>query len=492
MINIRERVLEQPGLSNIPGIAQFVNLLEDEFQSLYEEIESLKRNTIVNTVELLHPERLNRKLPVVGLAALEAEQLKKLTLKNIFKAKMGENSFGFSPVSEGKIYPLLVKYVAVNDVVWEQNNGLTLKQKVKTPQGSLLLGIAWNTNMGASNKLNQYKDDLHGFQLYFNEIDEKYIPFLPLSEVVFRNEKYILEPASFNGEDYVRTHSSDKEFLNLYYQRKKSYAHFPKLFRLTKKHDLPVEQLQSLKEIEKLQAEWMHLKLPEVIPDSACRNLVIIPNVFPLWNVLLSRVVRDCEEGKEIIVPIALSENESFLAIERIWSQPQKPFVAKGIFPNRRGSYELRLRDPQRLDSLDFENIITNLLQGLNDLDLEGLAALSINNNDDLQEFRQTFKEMADKWKPLKSKLSAIDNRQYYLKLLPALESKIIHIDYLSTQPKASEILWRKETSLETDVATSARLITAPQKPGKEKSFEEQLHDLREKFHSLLNGVDYE
>lgn len=498
MKTIRERILEQPTLSNTPGIGQMVALLEDEFRSLHKAIENKARNTVVDTVELLHPQYRNRKPPVVSLAVLETEQQQRLILESLFQARMGESSFRFAPVYEGAVYPLQVQYLVANDQWWEQQTvGIMPKQYLEGKMaGRLILGL---TSNDADQTQHSKCTELDGLQLFFEGLEEKYIQFLPLAEVMLGNTKYALEPASFKGNGFVATHTLDKEFLNLYQHRRKAANQFPRLFRLRKTTERVFEALEPPSELADLkEVQWLNIKLPEAIPDTACNSLEIQANVFPLWNTRRLRLTRNCNR-REIVVPIELAENEAFFGIQRIWSNSERPYTARGIFPGEQETYELHSRDPRKLNSIDLEKLTTTFVREIKEkIDLSGLAALSLDHNDVLQPYKdsleilKSLESIGEKGHPLKIELSGLERKQYYLKLKPAVDSLVVHIDFLTTQASAHEILWRQETNLETDVVHAAKLITKPQQYSREITFQEQLDYVKERFDFLKNGSKYE
>lgn len=473
-MNIENRIRQIPRLANMPGITELARIIGEEFRQLSAEISLQAHQNALEFAQMLVPESMDRPIPAFGLATFSMKEQEELDIEMELAADLGDYDFTFTPVYRGRSYPVRLRFICLNDRLWDtQQLGLPEIYTLNHPLNSFL-GLALESKTELTS--------LDGLQLCFSGVSNEALQALLHARLYCNRQAYRLLPAGLPSMKHEnKVHPCDREYLFLTNLRKKiaditadmglfrlqaiNSNFFPPAFN-PESHGLSLpEDIDSL--------NWLQVYLPDCLTLQSLAECVVSVNVFPVWNAWKARRTENItnENRSEVIIPLTSNTNQQddqnpaeLLALARIWSRPKHPYTPKALFPKRTGTYILGNRNPAVAGSIDLKGMLDALTYKLNRTDPLGLAVLASDNQDVLQPDHEAIRQFSKLWEDIRPRINRLQKKDYYLKIHPQNNEDILYVDIWKTNPVASDIMWPVELSLSCTIPAlvDVKMVATP------------------------------
>ena len=496
---LRKEILANPHLAATAGISSLVNVIEGVLEHIQQESIAQHQSALYNMVDLLTPLPFNRLAPAFGLARFNTNQSFNLEEGHLCTVRLGEKTFSFSPVYTGNCLPLSMRIICANGKWWDvREKGLGPVHQLDDYKESVLyLGLEVHTE----------KEDissLDGLQLYFQGVQDRYLPLLSFLEVSYQGQAYEFSTAKLVlSENYLDRYHCDREFLHVhdnrnYIANRTTEKGLMRLVatgnRASFSNNIPSGLVAQIPEEAQSKLVWIKCTIPESIPPESFLDCTITTNVFPLWDVVKEEIRGNLNGKQELIIPLRQHlGNNSFFALDRIWNLSQHPYKSRELFPDQTGTYRLGCLDTKQVGAIDLSKLLRVLEFKINQMGLGVLARYPNNEYEIIQPYLKEIGNFNKRWTDIRSKLRQVERKDYYLEIFPSTGDDIVYINFYTTQDVRQQ-MWSKEFLLTCDALKNSEItmVLPPQVGRLIKNIPDRIADLQGRLFPSVKAFKHE
>jgi hypothetical protein len=435
-----------------PIVALFFGACADEFDRLYQDINSYQSRILERLSSLLLPDVNKNPIPSHAVVFANPDSGKEI-IDEDFQFFLKKNKPGavgnfdnqidifYTPICSNEIFDIELKYSIAGNKIYKIENNFFRELIADLPvinqnQTSVWLGFKPGNDLENLSGLRlffdwpslksnyRYSEFLSNCKISVNGMPLKTKNGLPdvLSNQESINSELIFEPTfdplhfttNFYNDKFISIQELDKEVL------------------INSIRSLPGEFQQEKNIAQKFEKEklvWIKIEFDATAPEEMIQELLVFANAFPVINRKLNDFTYRLQNNLNL-VPIE-PENDFFLAIENIVSGNGTPLKSakSGSGSLQEGSYLLRRGGIDRFDSRDARSMLNHLI----DLLRQENSAFKMLGYDTISQLLREMEQLINSLDQKVNKDETQIDESTYLFVKPLVANENLFVSFWST-----------------------------------------------------------